>query len=64
MRKGKGRATTEKTEFVKPTISLPAELWPWAEARKADPQHAGSLSSYIRSLIIADRESRDVKEAA
>ena len=64
MRKGKGRATTEKQDFVKPTISIPAELWPWAQTRKGSPQHAGSLSSYIRSLIIADKQASELKEAA
>jgi len=54
----------DKIEFVRPTISLPAELVPFIEARKRTPQHSGNLSSYIRSLIIADRDKEEKAVAA
>jgi hypothetical protein len=50
--------------FVKPTISIPVELEAFVVKRKSEPQHAGNLSSYIRSLIIADRESQSSKPLA
>lgn len=46
--------------FVRHTLTLPDELWRFAQTRKSSPVHAGSLSSYIRSLILKDQE----KEAA
>ena len=44
--------------FFKPTISLPEDLQPFVEQRKNEPQHAGNLSSYIRFLIISDRNNK------
>lgn len=54
MTRAKARKASDKNKFHKVTISLPLDLWPHAERRKEDMQHAGSLSSYIRALIIAD----------
>lgn len=49
------QGANDKPKFIKPTISIPNELEGFIDERKNSPQHAGSLSSYIRSLIIADR---------
>lgn len=49
--------------FFKPTLSIPAELQPFVKQRKNAPQHAGNLSSYVRSLIIADQKAHELKTA-
>lgn len=43
-----------KAKFQARTISIPADLWPWAKCQAASPAHAGNLSSYVRNLILKD----------
>ena len=45
-----------KAAFIKATISIPTSLTPHVSWRKKEPQHAGNFSSYVRSLIIADKK--------
>ena len=40
---------------MRATITIPAELASHVEKRKNEPTHAGNLSSYVRTLIIADQ---------
>jgi len=42
--------------FYRFTFSLPAELKEFVETRARAPRHAGNLSSYIRDLVITDKE--------
>ncbi len=50
-------------DFIRKTITIPAEVVPFAEEKAASPEHAGNLSSYIRTLILADR-AKALKAAA
>ena len=52
MKNGKPKA---RNDFVRATITIPAELASHVEKRKNEPTHAGNLSSYVRTLIIADQ---------
>lgn len=53
--KANGISRPRKIRFVRATLSLPVELQAFIEHRKADPKHAGNLSSYVRNLILEDR---------
>ncbi|HEV2350829.1 MAG TPA: hypothetical protein VG028_13390 [Terriglobia bacterium] len=59
------KQTSERNQqFVRATVTIPAELAAFVETRKNDLAHAGSLSSYVRSLILQDRQSREKALAA
>jgi hypothetical protein len=58
------RSVPKRHLFVRTTITIPQELKPFVARRKSDPQHSGNLSSYIRSLIIADKKSIELEEKA
>jgi Arc/MetJ-type ribon-helix-helix transcriptional regulator len=47
-----------KQTFVRRTVTIPAELADYVEQQRNSPQHAGNLSSFVRSLVIADRAAR------
>jgi len=51
-------------EFMRTTITLPAELQPFVEMRKSAPEHAGNMSAYVRSLILQDRKALDSEKPA
>lgn len=55
---------TEKPEFVRKTVTIPAELDSFANNQTNAPEHAGNFSAYVRSLIIRDRNARQQKQAA
>ena len=59
----KPKIKSARTRFIRSTVTIPAELVGFIGRRVGDPVHAGNLSSYIRSLIIHDREQQQ-KEAA
>jgi hypothetical protein len=50
-------------DFVRKTVTIPADLDPFATEQSRKPEHAGNLSSYIRTLILRDREKSDLKAA-
>jgi hypothetical protein len=41
--------------FVRKTVTIPADLAGFVEQQKNFPEHAGNLSSYLRTLILRDR---------
>jgi hypothetical protein len=45
-------------EFVRRTVTVPAEIVPFADKRTAAPEYAGNFSAYVRALIIRDREGQ------
>jgi len=47
--------------FTKRSISIQNELWPWFVEQKNRPEHAGSLSSLIRSLAVEKMERAGLK---
>ena len=47
--------------IVRKTVVLPPEVFDFAEEQSNEPQHAGNLSSYVRSLILKDREQKEQK---
>jgi len=49
------RRAPKKSGFAVRTISFPKELLKYARLRARDPQHAGNLSSFLRSLVIEDK---------
>jgi hypothetical protein len=49
--------------FVRQTISLPGDVYEYALAQSELPTHAGNLSSFVRSLIIEQREQSTSKPA-
>lgn len=42
--------------FVRKTVTLPEDLEAFVLLRVGTLQHAGNLSSYLRGLIIEDRD--------
>lgn len=52
----------QANSFVRKNITIPIELWPFAEAQAASPLYAGNLSLYVRSLIFRDHEAAAVSE--
>lgn len=44
--------------FFRATVTIPAELGAFTAEQKSRPEHAGNLSSYVRALILRDRESQ------
>ena len=54
--------TNVKQQFVRATVTIPAELAPFAQQRASEPEHAGNLSSYIRGLIVRDKREHAVSE--
>lgn len=59
--------TAQRDGFLRLTITIPAELETFIESRRKSPLHAGNLSSYVRSLIIADQAAHpppQLQEAA
>lgn len=47
-----------KPGFIRKTVTIPGELSGFVERETEKPAHAGNLSSYIRSLILRDREEK------
>lgn len=56
--------TSLKQQFVRATVTIPAELAPFAQQRASQPEHAGNLSSYIRGLIVRDKREAAAAEKA
>jgi len=56
--------TSLKQQFVRATVTIPAELAPFAQQRASQPEHAGNLSSYIRGLIVRDKREAASAEKA
>lgn len=54
-------AEVERKEPSRHTISLPWELMEFAKHQANQPQHAGNMSSYVRSLIIRDQADAEPK---
>jgi len=50
-------------EFERKTITLPAAVAEFADKRAAQPEYAGNVSAYVRSLIIADKQELEQKAA-
>jgi len=49
--------------YVKRTISLPPDLWPYAQEQASQPAFAGNLSAWLRWLIAEHMEkSLEVKK--
>lgn len=46
--------------YVRTTITIPGELGDYWNARVADPRHSGNASSYVRNLVIDERERKKV----
>lgn len=44
------------TDYVRISLSIPRDLWPFFERQRKRPQHAGNRSSYVRSLILEQME--------
>jgi len=54
---------TAKPDFVRKTVTIPAELDSFANNRTNAPEHAGNFSAYVRSLIIQDRNAAQKQPA-
>ena len=48
--------------FLRKTVTLPDELGAFLEEQTAGPKHAGNFSSYVRNLILDDRETQQKRE--
>jgi len=40
-------------DYVRISLSIPRDIWPWFERQSKKPQHMGNRSSYVRSLIVS-----------
>jgi len=62
----KGKKVNGDGDFVHCTVSIPRELFPFVKQRCNEPLHAGSRSSYMRWLILADvrRAKKELEVAA
>ena len=43
-------------------MTLPDELGAFLEEQTSGPKHAGNFSSYVRNLILDDRETQQKRE--
>lgn len=50
--------------FIRKTVTLPDEVAEFADSQAAKPEHAGNVSSYVRSLILQDRENSSAGKKA
>ena len=51
-------SVNQRNGFIRTTVSIPQELSGFIDSQKKQPTHAGSLSSYVRGLIIADKQAK------
>lgn len=49
--------------FVPKSITLPGDVLEFAQTQANQPIHAKNMSSYIRTLIIADKAEKDARKA-
>lgn len=59
MKRSSSRAKAHGKKYVRISLSIPRDLWPFFERQRRLPKHAGNRSSFVRSLII--EEMQDVK---
>jgi hypothetical protein len=64
MKQREKKPSAPKGDFVRATITLPGELDGFMKSRAAEPQHAGNFSSYVRNLILKDREVIEKEQKA
>ena len=57
----KPSAPSVRRIFLRKTVTLPDELGAFLEEQTAGPKHAGNFSSYVRNLILDDRETQQKK---
>jgi hypothetical protein len=54
----------QSKQFVRASITIPAEIAAFAAEQSSQPEHAGNMSSYVRSLIIRDIRERQLQKKA
>ena len=50
-------------EFSRHTVTLPKHLIAFVEEQRNSPRHAGNLSSFLRSLIAAEKARTNKRKA-
>ena len=61
LKRAKQNSLPVRIAFMRRTVTVPSELGPFVDDRLAGPQHAGNFSSYVRNLILDDRETHEKK---
>ncbi len=49
--------------IIRPTLTLPQELYLFARQRADEPEFAGNLSAYVRNLLVADKRRQENGQA-
>ena len=61
LKRAKQNSPPVRIAFLRKTVTVPSELGPFVDDQLAGPQHAGNFSSYVRNLILDDRETQQKK---
>lgn len=53
----KAKKETDELGYIRVTLCIPRELWGYFERQRKSPKHNGNRSSYVRSLILEEKEA-------